>query len=229
MLLADTTYCNTSEGRQHVVRNFGIPVSRAASLFSANNQLSLCQKYARSRGQAIGKGNTNPIMPKYGRKSLNSLDALSVTAWLLRTTVKHTIKHPQKALHCVLIVKREFCVSSAMKRVAMIKTANLSARLQYHVDFGLSQRILIMQRLQWHFAILFCITQGILAVGNDPLDCCIENGAQQCRVANHMSTLLTGMSLLTYMIEVLVRRLANHIQSGNTTPWHAYCITLIGL
>ena len=118
-----------------------------------------------------GKGNTNPNHAKIWRGifeqlplvitlGLVVLDALSVTTWLLRT-VKYTIKHAKKALHCVLIVKKEFCVSSAMKRVAMIKTANLSARLQYHVDFGLRQSVSIMQRLRWHFAILFCITQRI--------------------------------------------------------------------
>ena len=78
-----------------------------------------------------------------------------------------------------------------------------------------------MQCLRLHFAI-FCITQQILALRNDPVDCCTEYayGAQQCRVADlmWMFTLCTGMSLLTYMTEVLVRRLANHFQSGSTTP-----------
>ena len=44
-----------------------------------------------------------------------------------------------------------------------------------------------------------------------------------------MFTLCTGMSLLTYMTEVLVRKLANHFQSGSITSWHAYCRTIQNL
>ena len=115
------------------------------------------------------------IMPRYGRGifkqlplfimlGLIVLDALSVTSCLLTMTVTYTIEHAQKALHCALTVKK-FCVSNAMKTVAMIETAVLSDRLQYHVHYVLSQCISIMSWLRLHFAILFALHNGFLHSG----------------------------------------------------------------
>ena len=110
-----------------------------------------------------GKGHTNPNhakiwqgifeqLPLVIMLGLIVLDALSVTAGLLRMTVKYTIEHAQKAMHCVLIVKKNFGLSNAMKIAAMIKTAVLSDRLQYHVEFVLSPHFSITQRSPYFFA-----------------------------------------------------------------------------
>ena len=40
-----------------------------------------------------------------------------------------------------------------------------------------------------------------------------------------MFTICTGMSLLPCMVEMLAGRVASHIQSGSTAPWHTYCRT----
>ena len=128
--------------------------------------------------------------------------------------------------HCA----ENICVSNAMNIISMLKTVDILDRLQCQIDFALRQSILILQRLyiRLHFAIHFCIAQRILALKDDPLDCCTEHDAQQSRSANQiwMLTACTGMSLLTCMVEMLLRKLANHIQAGSTTPWHAYCSTI---
>ena len=167
-------------------------------------------------------------MPPIFVLGLVVLDALLVTTWLLGLTVTYTMVCAKKALLCVLAVKKKCSVSNATARVKMLSTTNLVYRLWYHVASALSPSILIMRRLRLHFAIHFCITQRIFPLKNHPLDCCIEYDAQQCRFANHMwmFTVCTGLSLLTCMIDMLVRRLANVIQSTKTTPWHAYCSTI---
>ena len=186
-----------------------------------------------------GKGHTDPIhatvyqgvweqLPLAFVLGLVVLDALSVTTWLLGLTVTYTMAYAKKALLCVLAVKKKLSMSNATARIKMFNKANLIDRLWYYVASALSTSIPIMQRLRLHFAIHFCITQRILSLKNHPLDCCIEYDAQQCRFASHMwmSIVCTGLSLLTCTIDMLVRRLANLVQSANTTPWHAYCSTI---
>lgn len=111
--------------------------------------------------------------------------SVTTCIWLLRVSVKHTMAFAKQALPCVLTLRKVHYVSNAVTIVAMSKTAKLIDRLQYHVDFAWNQRLLVTQRLQLHFAIHVCITQRILALKIDPSGCSIEQGAQQCRFANH--------------------------------------------
>ena len=107
---------------------------------------------------------------------LTVLDALSITTWLLMLIIQHTVTYANKALLCMIIVKRKHCVINVVNGVMLFITKTLCDKPQRYELFTSST--LIMQRLRLHFAImiLFCITQRIIALRYDPLNCCVEYG-----------------------------------------------------